>query len=449
MVKPDLFENSVKCSGEQGMALVTSLLILLALSLIGVTAMTNTTVESMISGNDYRYQQRFYAADGVVELALASIPVILSDGLTDQNGSPVDDFDSLFTYDAENDGAEVGNITPLIYLALDPIDVDRIFKQYDRMEFSIFVSDDDLLSDDENDNLLSDANNKILLTSRLEIWNGEDLESPIEETEILVNHLKIDNSGAAMLLENNGNANVDLGENARIIGGTVKGISTTDTLIDITYNGETFTGESAETNIPDEFLDSIDTDQHLKPTLETLQRLRDHLIENVALYEEYSGGTAETPIIIDDTALAAMDVDLLDPTSILYLQGYFELQTDYAGMIIIEEYVDPIEKTASCGLIIDHERTLEGLAIILLNEENAERTDINGEIAVDITLEGAATIDGMLITSSQPHGTGVDLNLMEGAAITYSSTNFNATKIDQKGYVVDKWAYISKAVQAE
>lgn len=53
---------------EQGFALITTLLILLVLTVLGILATNNTTIELRIAGNDRVHKQTFYQADGGTEL---------------------------------------------------------------------------------------------------------------------------------------------------------------------------------------------------------------------------------------------------------------------------------------------------------------------------------------------------------------------------------------------
>jgi hypothetical protein len=53
---------------NRGSALVVALLMLVVLTLIGISATTTTTFELQIAGNDKLYKQAFYAADGATEM---------------------------------------------------------------------------------------------------------------------------------------------------------------------------------------------------------------------------------------------------------------------------------------------------------------------------------------------------------------------------------------------
>ena len=55
--------------GEEGFVLVMALLVMLVLSIIGIAANRNTSIELGIAGNDRTFKETFYEADGGTELA--------------------------------------------------------------------------------------------------------------------------------------------------------------------------------------------------------------------------------------------------------------------------------------------------------------------------------------------------------------------------------------------
>lgn len=55
-------------TNKRGSALVVALLMLVVLTLIGISATTTTTFELQIAGNDKLFKKAFYAADGATEM---------------------------------------------------------------------------------------------------------------------------------------------------------------------------------------------------------------------------------------------------------------------------------------------------------------------------------------------------------------------------------------------
>ena len=68
MMKMDILKN------QGGMALVIALVMLLVLTIIGINAITTTTFETSISGNQRIYNTAFYGADGGIEDFRARAP---------------------------------------------------------------------------------------------------------------------------------------------------------------------------------------------------------------------------------------------------------------------------------------------------------------------------------------------------------------------------------------
>ena len=60
--------------GEKGVALVIALLMLLVLTLIGISSIGTTTFETSISGNERVRADAFYAAEAGIQVAINQIP---------------------------------------------------------------------------------------------------------------------------------------------------------------------------------------------------------------------------------------------------------------------------------------------------------------------------------------------------------------------------------------
>ena len=63
---------------QRGIALIVALMILLVLTLIGISAITTTTFENRISGNERAGNNAFYAAEAGIEVGLNRLPVVSS-----------------------------------------------------------------------------------------------------------------------------------------------------------------------------------------------------------------------------------------------------------------------------------------------------------------------------------------------------------------------------------
>lgn|SRR4030067_1844758 len=59
---------------DQGMALIIALILLLILTLIGISAITTTTYETSISGNERIGTDAFYASEAGIQIGLHRLP---------------------------------------------------------------------------------------------------------------------------------------------------------------------------------------------------------------------------------------------------------------------------------------------------------------------------------------------------------------------------------------
>ena len=59
---------------KRGVALITALLMLLVLTLIGISSISTTTFETSISGNERVRADAFYAAEAGIQVAINQIP---------------------------------------------------------------------------------------------------------------------------------------------------------------------------------------------------------------------------------------------------------------------------------------------------------------------------------------------------------------------------------------
>lgn len=64
---------------ERGVVLVMVLIVLVALMLIGIGVMRTTGIETRIAGNELRYQDDFYKADGASDYVVAEFDNLMYD----------------------------------------------------------------------------------------------------------------------------------------------------------------------------------------------------------------------------------------------------------------------------------------------------------------------------------------------------------------------------------
>ena len=109
---------------ERGSALVVALLMLVILTLIGISASTTTTFELQISGNDKLYKMAFYQADGGTEAGAE----LIEQNIEDRDWNKVDSDGDLSDSGDGIDGSHPyyrGNLrieSPNPYMNRQPMD---------------------------------------------------------------------------------------------------------------------------------------------------------------------------------------------------------------------------------------------------------------------------------------------------------------------------------------
>jgi len=115
--------------GDSGFVLVLTMLILVVLTLIGISATRTTNIELQIAGNEKWSQEAFYKADGGLEAGIELIEQNLScpggftsaptsfdsdDSSTSFAVAGVDVFDSSFALDLAMDSLSGGDVTTVL-----------------------------------------------------------------------------------------------------------------------------------------------------------------------------------------------------------------------------------------------------------------------------------------------------------------------------------------------
>lgn len=114
-----LIQSAQQRKKQQGSALIISLVILLALTLIGVQGMRTTTLEEKMSGNYLDNQIAFEAAESALKVAARWLngrivaPIADSSGTNDvwTYGTPQPFNDSWWTSNAISAGADMGGLS--------------------------------------------------------------------------------------------------------------------------------------------------------------------------------------------------------------------------------------------------------------------------------------------------------------------------------------------------
>jgi hypothetical protein len=410
---------------EEGIALVTSLLILLSLTPIRVTATTNTAIDSRISGNDFRSHQRFYASEGAVDFARASLPALIDGNVTDPVGTPIISMNALLNY-AENNNNDITPLLNQLYGVADINDISNNFFNPDpaNMSFEVHLRDNDAGNPNENNNLRVDQDGIVILTAKLSVWNGQSRSPATDETELQVTRIVLDHGGVVNLIDPDLFVTVTMDDTKNEIDGDpIAGISTTDELISITMGAS-------------DSINSVDASHAVKPSLADMSLVRDMLVDG--LTPHLKGGDSTAPIVIDDIVMNNLGIDPNDPTTVFYLRGYFELVDDYKGTIVIEDNKSEAGDF-SIGLKITGSTNVEGLIMLLPVDRGSVSDCSNAD--VEIKVLDHSNIDGVVFASSQPNGGGINLSMTNKSKITYDASVLQNTGVIGK-FVPVQWSYM-------
>jgi len=443
-------------SNESGMALVTALLILVALTLLAVTAMTNTTINTMIAGNDYKSQQKFYAAEGAEELALAALPDLISGKNDDVMRMGIKDLDSILSYDSDGDNIADGNINKILnaYLNLKKED---FFSKYctassnDPLTYAVRIQDyknDDTDPDnndpsDDNDTL-TDSNNKVdLIVSQTDPSQIDPMTKRPKTTDLIsytLWRLLIKHDGAVNLIDKDGGVSITMQANSLVDGGINKvGIITTDNLWkDFSHldDNDLNNGEVDPNGVVQRF------NQFVNPSIKDLHDVMS-LLTN---YRNRTPLKEGDPISLGTSDVAA------NPSSTIYVRGDVTITNNMSNkVLIIGDYYDSVTTRYQIGLHLETGVTFNGL-ILLLPDHDV------GSSAIPITLSNGAQINGAIIASSyyyDPYdpnydpnnplpksGPGIDLTLNNNAEIIYDYSKIVSTGFERQ-FAVLKREYLS------
>jgi len=421
------------------MALVTSMLILVSLTVIGSMAMTNTIIDTQIAGNSFSNNQRFYASEGAADLALANLPGLLSGTLAEPNGTPINKLDQLLYYDSDDDGIGVGDITPLLKTYLNEEDINTFCNPiYDSASqtglytYSVRVEDDNSASDEDN-NPLADKNGTVILI----VTQTDSIKGTIEDkVSYTVKRVPIRYDGAVNLIDDDIMISMFTGAGITGIdpaGRTIDGVVTTDNVDNFSSIRDMVEPGGVIQN----------PDHLVHPGIDALHELRDSLANQAdadGILEGDEIRITDDNIFItnDDGSSDIIDADNFLEAEIKYVKGKLTLDRNLHldGVLVLEEHRS--SGTFHAGLDIGRDGGFDGLLILLTKSTDFEMQD------VEINLGRGAEINGVLLASTQsdpenPHsaiGNKIILDLGRNAHINYREDEVNTPELKQKEFNV-------------
>lgn len=437
MIEDSKFNVNHSRTDERGMALVTALLILVALTALALTAMTNATIDTKIAGNKRQSQQKFYAIEGAEELALAMLPDLISGqakcydsqgnptNCNDQYGNPITTIDQLLTYDGDGDTLPDGMITTVVNASLN---TNNCFSAYCQapapLSYAVLIQDD---ADGDNDPYL-DSNNQVLLTISLKdpvtgkLQTDPKTGQSIDLIRYALQRLKIKHDGAVNLMDKPNGVHITMDNGSKVDGGTTgkEGIVTTDMhpVVSMSKNAAVS---------PNGVVTGFDP--YMNPNIKDLNKFATLLRSKIPLYKA-------APAI----TLTAQDVA---QRNVLYVQGDVTIAGDLGKNVVlfIEDYQDTSGTPGDyIGLTIKQNVHFDGL--ILLYPRNDAGSPIQVFLEGNSTLEGAMIASSVYDPSDQQSSPGIDLRLGEKAKIKYDYSKIASTGFDRQFAVLHK-AYLS------
>ncbi len=414
-------------SDQQGMALVSAMLILMALTAAAFTAMTNTTIETQITGNNKASQAALYQAECAGEVVYAALLSPLGSSNT---------LDDLLSWDSDGDSQPDGNLTdgvpghPSALSALGNVseDINQLCGSGPGGPLlMVQMVDDDLSSP------FADSNGQVFL----DIFRTDPIGGTARELRLTVARLNLFDHGATVNLIDPNTEMVfgPLDANAPyVINGLSDGFG--NTLIDgmVTHDGTAI--PSGDPDGPDQVLpDGIQYDSAARPTYEDIDNLKHLLLRNITPIVPASDGTVRIE--------GAADIRLGTPGNprISYVQGNLEMVDAYGeGILFVEEYRGVHYDTM--GLTLEGS-TFRGLIIMLPTSDGLGFYNDHlaaGKVGIRMgkheTNGTESLLEGILVAGSRSNGIVFEIN--NASQINY--TRGIAQQLLSKRFRITSWS---------
>ena len=390
-----------KHSDQEGMALVSAMLILMALTAAAFTAMNNTTIETQITGNNYASQTALYQSECAGEVVYAALLSPLGSSIS---------LDDLLAWDSDGDSQPDGVLTsgvsgnPSALSALGNVtdDIDDLCGP---------GSGGGLLSvnmvDDDPNSPFTDSNGEVFV----DVFRTDPIGGTALELRLTVAQLSLfDHSAAVNLIDPD--TEIHFGPfdlNAPyVIDGLLDGLG--NALVDgmVTHDEDSL--PFGDPDGPNQVLpDGIQYDINAKPSYADIQNMKEILLRNVTPIVPVSDGTVRIE--------GAADTRLGTPGNpqISYVEGNLELVNAYGeGILFIQEHNDG--QWDHMGLMLEGS-TFRGLIIMLPGTLNPNFTNSGfgpGKIGIKIGKHGLtgaeSSLEGVIVAGSQSNGIVFEIN---------------------------------------
>ncbi len=442
-------------SDEQGFALVTAMLALVSLTVLGVTAITNSTIETMIAGNDYKADSRLLASDGCVDIALASLPDLLYgtngvDGttLSIPVGSILFPMNFNHVNDLLNFNQSYGDITPVLNAYLrrnndiqSSETINTLCSPNASDVYTLHMEDNEGQPGEDGD-ASRDADGRVYLFARLTTQVGattrtEDMvKLTLRDTTSLfdgtVNLINPDpNEVDPVAAIQNSNTEIIFGDpldpytwQGIIDGGTEKeGLvisdnlaSTNDDLFHTVENNQVLPNGIIEGRYQPDFNELSDF----------LHRLIDGMTPSASAHETIVSAS-QNPALLGDS----------NNPKVTYIKGKLVMQDGAAGagILILDVLYGGgiLQNQYSGGLVMEGTARYDGLIVLMPQDANYDQQ-------LQVTLQGDAALNGALVALSTNQIAGIQYAIRELASARYDVGRMLGALRDHR-YQVVQWSY--------
>lgn len=416
-----------KHSDDKGMALVSAMLILMALTAAAFTAMTNTTIETQITGNNYSSQTALYQSECAGEMVYAALlsPLGLSTTLED-----------LLSWDSDGDSQPDGDLTSgvsgnpsaLSVLGNVPDDIDDLCGPGSGADLlRVQMVDDDLNSP------FTDSNGEVLL----DVYRTDPVRGTVRELRLTVVQLRLfDYSATVNLIDPDTEIRFGpLDLNAPyVIDGLLDGLG--NTVVDGMVTQDEDAIPFGDPDGPNQVLpDGIQYDIDAKPSYQDILEMKQLLLRNLAPIVPVSNGTVriEGP---GDTRLGTPG----NP-QISFVEGNLEMVNAYGeGILFIQEYNDG--NMDHMGLTIEGS-TFRGLIVMLPGSVSPDFQNGllgAGKVGIKIGKHGLtgaeSSLEGVIVAGSRSNGIVFEIN--DASQIGYDKRI--AERLLSKRFRIKSWS---------
>jgi len=391
---------------ERGMALVTAMLILLALTVLSVTAMTNTSINTRIAGNDFHTQRGEQAAESCAQVATATLQAIIEDDikLSDGTTENVSDIDGLLAYNYDPDNEEA-NVTPLVDAVLDEAmssTLNEICNKNPEETYSVIIRDNDKdyhnkINTAEDNDPLVDKDEGFYLKTQMTKQKHDGSYITKDMVELKLKAVLSSIKGAVNLINADENGDLTYAKTEVVFGndkgngwaGKITGDHDDDVSAIVT------TDNNPE-SVPEEYVDQVVPDgvkvvEQNKYDEGTIDDIQDYIDKIKPAEPDAEGNKVRISNSENNDILGTPG-----HPKVTYVKGRVEMKGTIqgAGILIIEEHYNTKKDRYEIGFKMEDATQFDGMVFLV-----PRSADFNEKIRVK--LEDASKLNGAIVAASK------------------------------------------------